>query len=59
MGDPTYKYLASAVLTAHQRRQDGNCLCGELRIGDSWSDHVAEILDRVGALRKRPPDAKD
>jgi len=57
MGDPTYKYLASAILTAHQRREDSNCFCGELELGESWSDHVAEILDKVGALRKGPSNA--
>ena len=55
MSDGTYRHLTSLILTAHQRRGDGNCLCGRLRLGDSWSDHVADLLDHVGALRDRPP----
>jgi hypothetical protein len=55
MGDPTYIRLAEAVLVAHQRRDDGNCLCGGLMLGDSWATHVAELLHAVGALRDGPP----
>jgi hypothetical protein len=30
MSDSTYKNLAEAVLVAHQRRSDSNCMCGVL-----------------------------
>ena len=56
MADGTYRRLAAAVLVAHQRRDDSNCLCGELRLGESWAGHVARVLDRAGALRDRPPE---
>jgi len=56
-GDGSYQRLAAAVLVAHQRRDDTNCLCGELRLGDSWADHVAAVLHGVGALRRTPPEA--
>lgn len=55
MSDLTYRRLAEFVLVAHQRRSDGNCLCGELELGDSWAIHVAHILDVAGALRRKPP----
>lgn len=55
MTDTTYRLLAEAVLVSHQRRDDGNCLCGILRLGESWASHVAYTLDRVGAIRDRPP----
>lgn len=59
MADLTYHRLAAAVLVAHQRRDDGNCLCGRLALGESWAEHVAETLDTAGALRDRPPVAAD
>jgi len=55
MTDFTYLRLAEAILTAHQRREDSNCLCGELMLGQSWAWHVAELLNEAGALRDRPP----
>lgn len=58
MSDGTYIRLATAVLTAHQRRDDSNCLCGELKLGESWAAHVAQVLDRAGALRDRPPEVR-
>lgn len=51
--------LATAVLTAHQRRGGGGCLCGRLKLGESWAAHVAEVLDAAGALRDRPPGRND
>ena len=56
MTDGTYRHLATAVLIAHQRRGDSNCLCGRLELGESWAAHVAEALDEAGALRDRPPE---
>lgn len=53
--DGTYVRLAAAVLVAHQRYDIGNCMCGELGLGESWADHVAITLHAVGALRDRPP----
>jgi len=50
--DGTYINLASAILVAHQRRNDGNCLCGKLALGESWAMHVAILLNNVGALRE-------
>lgn len=58
MADGTYRRLAAAILVAHQRRDDTNCLCGGLSIGASWSDHVAAVLDATGVLRDRPPSAR-
>ena len=55
----TYLLLATEVLVAHQRRDDSNCLCGELRLGESWAGHVARVLDRAGALRDRPPERRE
>ena len=50
MADGTYPQLAAAVLVAHQRTDSG-CLCGRLRLGESWPKHVAQVLDAAGALR--------
>jgi len=55
MNDGTYKRLAEAILVAHQRRSDSNCMCGELELGDSWAIHVVGLLDVSGALRDSPP----
>lgn len=54
-GDGTYRTLTAALLVAHQRRDDGNCLCGGLGLGESWAAHVAALLDVAGALRTHPP----
>jgi hypothetical protein len=51
----TYTDLARAILVAHQRRDDSNCLCGGLALGESWAAHVAEVLRVSGVLRDRPP----
>lgn len=56
MSDGTYRQLAASVLVAHQRRDDSNCLCGTLMLGESWANHVAWILDRAGALAAPPAD---
>ena len=56
MNDGLYRYLATVLLTAHQRRGDSNCLCGRLQLGESWAAHVAALLDEAGALRDRPPE---
>ena len=53
--DGTYRQLAAAILVAHQRREDSNCMCGVLRLGGSWAEHVASVLSAAGALRDRPP----
>jgi len=53
--DGTYRNLAIAILVAHQRREDSNCVCGSLTLGESWAVHVANILDSSGALRSNPP----
>lgn len=53
MSDPTYRQLAAAILVAHQRRSDSNCMCGQVKLGHSWAEHVAKVLDDAGAL-KRP-----
>lgn len=58
MADRTYRNLAESILVAHQRA-DGGCLCRELPLGASWAAHVAELLDRAGALRRRPPSADE
>lgn len=50
----TYVDLATAVLVAHQRREDSNCLCGGLHLGQSWARHVAEVLAQSGALQVPP-----
>lgn len=55
MPDGTYRRLTEAVLIAHQRRADSNCLCGRLRLGQSWAVHVTHLLAEVGSLRARPP----
>lgn len=50
--DGTYRRLAGSILVAHQRMDGGGgCLCGRLRLGEGWADHVAEILNTAGALR--------
>lgn len=59
MPDGTYFHLAEAILTAHQRRDSGSCLCGWNRLGESWSTHVAEVLDAAGALRDKPPKVEE
>lgn len=59
MNDGTYRRLAASVLVAHQRRDDSGCLCGKLKLGESWVDHVAEVLDAAGALRDRRPPYLD
>jgi hypothetical protein len=59
MGDLTYRQLAAAILVAHQRRIDGNCLCGQLELGRSHAEHVAKVLDYAGALRDQPPDKQE
>lgn len=51
MSDHTYRWLAAAILVAHQRTDDSGCLCGRLRLGESWAAHVARVLDDAGALR--------
>ena len=51
MSDATYRTLAAAILVAHQRIESSGCLCGRLRLGESWAAHVAEVLDHAGALR--------
>lgn len=56
MTDGTYVGLARAVLVAHQRTSTSDCLCGGLDPGDSWSVHVARILDAAGALNRPPAD---
>lgn len=55
MNDGTYRRLAAAVLVAHQQIESSHCLCGRLRLGDSWAEHVAEVLEAAGALRQGPP----
>lgn len=44
---------AAWVLRLHQRMEgiSGNCMCGQLRLGDSHSDHLAHLLDGAGLLR--------
>jgi hypothetical protein len=59
MNDGAYKRLAESILVAHQRRADSNCLCGGLMPGQSWARHVAELLDKAGAIRDRPPGKGD
>lgn len=54
MSDYTYRRLAAAVLTAHQRYTSDGCLCGWAELGRSHADHVAEVLDAAGALRGSP-----
>lgn len=49
-----YTKLAEAVLVAHQRQDGSNCLCGRLKLGESWATHVAAILYHAGALKERP-----
>ena len=55
MSDETYIQLATAVLVAHQRYK-GGCLCGWHELGKSYAQHVAQVLDAAGALR-RPGEA--
>lgn len=49
--DATYVNLAESVLVAHQRVSMENCLCGQLKLGESWARHVALVLSAAGALR--------
>lgn len=56
MADPTYRNLAAAILTAHQRHR-GGCLCGWDRLGASHPEHVASVLDAACVLRTAPPPA--
>jgi len=28
------------ILIAHQRKDIGGCMCGPLRLGSSWAEHV-------------------
>jgi len=56
MSDTTYIDLARAVLVAHQRRSPASCLCGWSELGSSHANHVAEILDLTGALRRPVED---
>lgn len=51
MVDPTYRQLAEAVLVAHQRHR-GGCLCGWGELGKSHAEHVAQVLNDAGALRR-------
>lgn len=50
--DPTYRRLAASILVAHQRKDAATCLCGWSELGHSHAEHVAEILDLAGALRR-------
>lgn len=52
VADPEITTLARAVmvLTIHQRREPGGCLCGWGRIGQSFSRHQAEALEEAGLL---------
>lgn len=51
MNDGTYRQLAAAILVAHQQTESSGCLCGKLSLGESWAQHVAEVLEFAGALR--------
>ncbi len=55
MNDGTYRRLVAAILVAHQQTATSGCLCRRLRLGDSWAEHVAEVLEAAGALRDHPP----
>ena len=59
MNDGTYLWLATAILTAHQRRDEASCMCGWSELGRSHATHVAHVLDGAGALRDRPSPRKD
>lgn len=59
MSDPSYRALAAAILVTHQQTSSSGCLCGRLRLGESWARHVAEVLDAVGALQVVPAHRKD
>lgn len=49
--DDTYRNLAESILVAHQKQESGDCLCGGLKLGESWATHVAKILFLAGALK--------
>jgi hypothetical protein len=40
------RVLLTMVLTTHQRMDDGSCLCGWTKLGNtSWADHVADCYE--------------
>lgn len=57
--DGTYRQLAESILVAHQRAEDGGCMCRDLPLGASWAEHVVNILYIAGALRRHPPKQEE
>lgn len=43
-----------ALLTVHQRRDVGSCLCGWDKLGQSFAGHQAEVLYKAGLLKDLP-----
>lgn len=41
---------AEAILTIHQRRDTGSCLCGWAELGKSFAGHQASMLRAAGLL---------
>jgi hypothetical protein len=48
---------ATALLTAHQRRDAGSCLCGWAELGKSHARHQADMLARAGLLAAENTEA--
>lgn len=46
---------AEALLTAHQRRDVGSCLCGWSELGKSFAGHQAAVLHEAGLLGPAGP----
>lgn len=46
---------AAALLTAHQRRDVGSCLCGWAELGMSHALHQADVLAQAGLLAATSP----
>jgi hypothetical protein len=43
---------AEALLTVHQRRDTGTCLCGWDKLGASFAGHQADVLREAGLLKE-------
>lgn len=48
---------AEAILTAHQRRDVGSCLCGWSELGKSHAGHQVAMLREAGLLVQDEADS--
>jgi hypothetical protein len=53
----TIDETATAILTAHQRRDHGSCLCGWSELGKSHPGHQVAMLREAALLNDPPAEA--